>query len=58
MKTTRILIVAVCLFLGLTARAQDTKSQYNPITQLSRRRLPQMLVRLVWEMLVWLRTLM
>ena len=31
MKTTRILIVAVCLFLGLTARAQDTKSQYNPI---------------------------
>ena len=31
MKTTRILIVAVCLFLGMTARAQDTKSQYNPI---------------------------
>ena len=31
MKTTRIVTMAVCLFLGVTARAQDTKSQYNPI---------------------------
>ena len=31
MKTTKIVTMAVCLFLGVTARAQDTKSQFNPI---------------------------
>ena len=31
MKTTRIITMAVCLFLGVIARAQDTKSQFNPI---------------------------
>ena len=31
MKTTKIVTMAVCLFLGLTAHAQDTKSQFNPI---------------------------
>ena len=31
MKTTRIITMAVCLFWGVIARAQDTKSQFNPI---------------------------
>ena len=31
MKTTKIITMAFCLCLGLTASAQDTKSQFNPI---------------------------
>ena len=31
MKKTKIVIMACCLFLGMTASAQDTKSQFNPI---------------------------
>ena len=31
MKRTKIVIMACCLFLGMTAGAQDTKSQFNPI---------------------------
>ena len=31
MKRTKIVIMACCLFLGMTASAQDTKSQFNPI---------------------------
>ena len=31
MKTTRIVITAVCLLLGFISHAQDTKSQFNPI---------------------------
>ena len=31
MKTTKIVITAVCLLLGLISHAQDTKSQFNPI---------------------------
>lgn len=31
MKTIRILTTAMCLLMGLSARAQDAKSQFNPI---------------------------
>ena len=32
MKTTmKIMLMTVCLLMGLTMRAQDTKSQFNPI---------------------------
>jgi len=31
MKRTKIVIMACCLFMGMTASAQDTKSQFNPI---------------------------
>ena len=31
MKTTKIVTTAICLLLGLSAHAQDTKSQFNPI---------------------------
>lgn len=31
MKTIRILTTAMCLLMGLSARAQDSKSQFNPI---------------------------
>jgi opacity protein-like surface antigen len=30
-KTMKIMLMAVCLLMGLTMRAQDTKSQFNPI---------------------------
>ena len=30
-KTMKIMLMAVCLLMGLTLRAQDTKSQFNPI---------------------------
>ncbi len=31
MKRSKIVIMACCLFMGMTASAQDTKSQFNPI---------------------------